>query len=742
MRTASLFLVAVLALAAPVAAQCTGTEGVDFTRVTLDEVNAIPQANIDALNAAGAALTVEQITDNIQSAFVGERIEFSAIIMTNPVLSGLGSPSGTGAPNRYHVFVRDTAADTEGPAGMGGQLVDGDGISEGAITNFFVGDEVTVCGEVSFFSTAIQINPESISDNNNPRGAGDEILDPVVVTTADIHDTYNVNGDELSQVDWDIYGDFINQYVRFETIELVQGIAGGRPNMLFSTTGEDASIRSDDISVCFRNDRASSTYYPGGDTPACVADGDFVPPATGIVNVQGFLALRSTFDAFGSTVPAGGAFAISAFEDTDFEIAVAPPIINVSEVALATPAGLPVQATVLPGTAGNTVASVTLAYTTTSGVSNSIPMSNTSGDLYEATITGLTAGDFVTYSITAVDNEANATTPTAETTRLVVDGAIADIFQVQATADGGVGGSGITTADPIAFNLDAVVQTAFFASPSSSATGYYVSIQDDASLSAFSGVQMFFGATDPGLAPGDRVTITQARVVEEFGVTQLEDVTFTTGTPGDPYGPKTVATSIFGGTDGGAALEQHEGLLLRFEDGIIASANADGPNSNFGEFTISTDGGTTSVRVDDSPEAIPAGYNDSLTPGQTFTSVEGLLTYTFGNFKLFPPTLESLQIDGTSVEGGLETANVRIVGTYPNPAAASVRVRFELAAAGDVSLQVFDAMGRQVATLTEGAFGAARHTVEADLGGLATGVYVVRLVAGSEIATTRLVVVR
>ena len=56
MRTASLFLVAVLALAAPVAAQCVGTEGVDFSRVTIDQINDIPQTNVDFLVANASTL--------------------------------------------------------------------------------------------------------------------------------------------------------------------------------------------------------------------------------------------------------------------------------------------------------------------------------------------------------------------------------------------------------------------------------------------------------------------------------------------------------------------------------------------------------------------------------------------------------------------------------------------------------------------------------------------------------------
>ena len=250
MRLSTLFAAGLaLALAPGADAQCTGTAGTDFQQVTLREVNALPQSNIDALNAGGADLTPQTVEDNVLSPLDGQRIEFTAIIMTDPTLSSLGSPSTAGPPNRYHVFVRDVAAETDGVAGMGGQLVDGDGISSGSITDFFVGDEVTVCGEVSFFGTASQINPESITNNSNPRSPGDAILEPVVIATDDVHNTFTVNGEELSQVDWAVYPDFVNQYVRLESAELIQGIPGDRPNILISTPGEDASIRSDNLSA-------------------------------------------------------------------------------------------------------------------------------------------------------------------------------------------------------------------------------------------------------------------------------------------------------------------------------------------------------------------------------------------------------------------------------------------------------------------------------------------------------------
>ena len=734
MRHATLLtaLAAVLTLAPQAWAQCTGTEGVDFQRVTLDEVNALPQSNIDALNAAGTGLTAQQIDANIESPLEGETIEFTAVILTDPLKSGLASPVDGGPPGRYHVFVRDTAAETEGVEGMGAQIVDGTG--SGVITTFFVGDEVTVCGTVSSFNNQNQISPISITSNDNPRSAGDPILDPVVITTDDIHDV--VGSADETQLDWSVYPDFVNQYVRFEGIELVQGVPGTRPNMLLSSVGEDAAIGSYDTSVCFRNDRNLAGYYPGGDIPECVTNGDFVPPPTGIVNVQGFLTFPE-FDAFAFTSPLGAAFSLVPFDEADFEIAVAPPIVDLEDTGIATSAGgAVVRATVVPGTEGNTVASVVADYTTSSGASGQVTLEAQGNDVYEGTISGLSAGEFVSYTITATDNEGAATPPSSAVSRRVVDGAISSIFDIQATPDGGPGASGLTTESPVAFDLDATVQSTFFG-------GSLITIQDDPSLGPFSGVWVEFD-TATGLEAGDQINISEARVVEDFGLTTLMEVAYTETGSGDPLGYKAVTTDLFNGDEGDETAEQHEGMLLSFSDVTIVATNADAPSGPFGEFLVSSDGTEANgVRVDDLGDIAYEGGDPATVyaEGNMLSFVRGPLYYSFSNFKLEPTGPSDIGELIVSNEGGLEASALGL-GVFPNPSAGALRVRFALGAAADVSLRVFDATGREVASLVEAPMAAAEHTVEADLGGLAAGVYVVRLEAAGDVATARLAVVR
>jgi hypothetical protein len=86
-------------------------------------------------------------------------------------------------------------------------------------------------------------------------------------------------------------------------------------------------------------------------------------------------------------------------------------------------------------------------------------------------------------------------------------------------------------------------------------------------------------------------------------------------------------------------------------------------------------------------------------------------------------------------------------GNYPNPFGGATTIEFALPERADVRLTVYDVMGRQVATLADGAMGAGTHQVrwsgEGDGGqSLGSGVYLMRLQVGDETRTGRLTIVR
>ena len=78
----------------------------------------------------------------------------------------------------------------------------------------------------------------------------------------------------------------------------------------------------------------------------------------------------------------------------------------------------------------------------------------------------------------------------------------------------------------------------------------------------------------------------------------------------------------------------------------------------------------------------------------------------------------------------------------PNPAVSRAEVLVELAEAADVRAEVYDALGRRVSVLADGARAAGPHRLPVGTAGLAPGVYVVRVVAGAQASATRFTVAR
>ena len=94
-----------------------------------------------------------------------------------------------------------------------------------------------------------------------------------------------------------------------------------------------------------------------------------------------------------------------------------------------------------------------------------------------------------------------------------------------------------------------------------------------------------------------------------------------------------------------------------------------------------------------------------------------------------------------AAEDDAPAAALSLEAPRPNPTRGEAAVAFTLAAPGRARLAVYDALGRRVASLAEGGFASARHTVALDSARLAPGVYVVRLEAAGRVATRLLTVV-
>ncbi len=703
------------------------------TAVTIREINDVPDANIQQLIDLGSAATSQQVVDLSAPTLLGETVSFTAVVLTDPFNSGLANLTD-GEPQRVHMFVRDVAAADQGFEGMTIQVVDG----TRSIEELLVGDVVNMIGDVGRFNQQIQIAPSSfeVIDEVPP---GDPLLAPVTITTDDIH-LFVAEGDPVDQMTfrWENYESLNNQYVRLENAQVVNSISrpDGRPAFIASSPGTETLVDTYDTSIRYRNDR--------GDYPSRynVREDDYIPPPAGsFINLQGYLVAVGANFNYQYGVPPGAVFSIAPFADSDLEELISAPVIsdlNRPDVILGDGDEFTVSVEVVPDPT-RTIDQVVLIYELSSGGGEqSVVMTNTGGDTYEASIPAVGDGVFVTYRVEAVDNEGLMSSSPNASYRVLFDG-IDEIEDVQLTASAGPGSSpflGLTA--PV--TIDAVVMS----DPDVSG---FLTIQDDPSLAPWTGVfvELTLEIAGLGLQPGDRVQVRNATIGENFGVTELQDAEILTPVePGDPYAYKVVPTGVL--AQDAPTAEAHEGMALRFTNVEITDVNADddtNPDNNFGEWQFSSDGTQANeIRADDASDAIAQDFNvKSFTLGQELGAIQGLWWFSFGNYKLVPESADDLDFT-VDAEDGAQAGAFGLKALYPNPASDAAAVRFTTTEQADVRLDVYDVVGRRVAVLVDGPLAAATHTATLDARSLAGGVYLVRLQAGGRTATQKLVLIK
>jgi hypothetical protein len=124
------------------------------------------------------------------------------------------------------------------------------------------------------------------------------------------------------------------------------------------------------------------------------------------------------------------------------------------------------------------------------------------------------------------------------------------------------------------------------------------------------------------------------------------------------------------------------------------------------------------------------------------SSLHGSVPETQGQEPMF--ILHIVPANVTSLEDGdAMPIAVELSQNYPNPFNPSTMIRYAVPSQSAVTLEVFDVLGRQVATLVNNqVMPAGRHSVSFDAGRLASGVYVYRLVVGEKVMTKRMVLIK
>ncbi len=110
--------------------------------------------------------------------------------------------------------------------------------------------------------------------------------------------------------------------------------------------------------------------------------------------------------------------------------------------------------------------------------------------------------------------------------------------------------------------------------------------------------------------------------------------------------------------------------------------------------------------------------------------------------------ITDVQIDTGTITGVDDLANTEIPVTYalsqnyPNPFNPTTTIKFALPKAGNVSLVVYDILGRKVAELVNSNLSAGYHTINFNASNFASGVYFYRLEAGNFVSVKKLMLLK
>ena len=129
---------------------------------------------------------------------------------------------------------------------------------------------------------------------------------------------------------------------------------------------------------------------------------------------------------------------------------------------------------------------------------------------------------------------------------------------------------------------------------------------------------------------------------------------------------------------------------------------------------------------------VDADGNLSPAPGGGFND-----TWYMDDFRIEKDEDTSSELVGSDVPEALQLSQ-----NYPNPFNPSTRIDFALPEAAQVTLEVYNMLGQQVATLENGFLSAGQHSVSFDATDLSSGIYLYRLQAGDQVLTRTLTLVK
>ncbi|MCH8568514.1 MAG: chitobiase/beta-hexosaminidase C-terminal domain-containing protein [Balneolales bacterium] len=136
-----------------------------------------------------------------------------------------------------------------------------------------------------------------------------------------------------------------------------------------------------------------------------------------------------------------------------------------------------------------------------------------------------------------------------------------------------------------------------------------------------------------------------------------------------------------------------------------------------------------------------ADYIGTEIPTGTFT-LTALVNNFNGTFRVVARDIEDLGGTPSNTRDNERPVAFKLDQNYPNPFNPTTNIRYSIPEAANVTLSVYDVLGRRVAVLVNEQQVAGQYTINFDASRLASGTYLYRLDAGSFVQTKKMLLIK
>jgi len=588
--------------------------------------------------------------------------------------------------------------------------------------NFLPGYRVKCTGRIADYTENTQLNLipiESEIIDIPSKIDTTEVVKPLVLKIDKFMQNDGSGGQNIMRTTAEQYEGY---YVKFENVTVVD-VSASTGRFYWSvqdSAGNKIQIR--DNSGYFRNDHKEDASW--------VKKNVFTPPTIGtrLAYIKGIIVQSSS--------AGGNVFMISPCLPSDIKIASAAPFIESKSRYPVVPNST--QNVKIVAKITDNDGEITNAYIYYSvGYGNKtftkVNMSRVGvTDNYEGIIPTAPNGQYVNYWIRAIDDSGliSNSPDTLATGSLykVFDGGITKISELQETPF--ANGNSVFNRDTLTgINIGGIVTATLAQFP-------FVAIQQG--NKPWSAILLKASAGDglSNLKTGDSVKITSARLIEDFNITFLTDLSGSVQLvsrnnplpePIKLVYPDSVNLKKQNYT------ELYESMLLEFNNIYVVNNNPDAPGGNFGEWSFSNDSNSvTGLRVDDLSSFIESNFNtDSLKLKQFHQYMKGLLYYSFGNWKLLPRDKNDIEgyFTDTSTQSISNALNSLKVKVYPNPFHNTLTISANTDKTDKIAIQLYDIYGKQI--FSETCLLNNQSSCQLDMSNMQIGIYLLTLTDNS-----------